>query len=45
MTWIRPAAFPLPTTAPARTAGLIEVAIPDGDGQIVVDTAGSPSTY
>ncbi|HEU4747221.1 MAG TPA: hypothetical protein VFS56_01880 [Gemmatimonadaceae bacterium] len=46
MTWIRSGSVPTAFDGPcAYSAGPVEIPIPDGDGQIVIDTAASPSTY
>jgi len=46
MTWMRSGAVPTAFDGPCSySAGPIEIAIPDGDGQIVIDTAAVPSNY
>jgi len=46
MTWTRSGSVPTAFDGPcAYTAGPVEIAIPDGDGQIVIDTSASPASY
>jgi hypothetical protein len=46
MTWMRSGAVGTAFDGPcAYSAGPVEIAIPDGDGSIVIDTSASPSTY
>lgn len=46
MTWSRSGSVPTAFDGPCSySAGPVEIPIPDGDGQIVIDTAGSPASY
>jgi hypothetical protein len=46
MTWTRSGSVPTAFDGPCSySAGPVEIAIPDGDGQITIDTTASPSTY
>lgn len=46
MTWSRSGAVPTAFDGLCyHSAGPVEIAIPDGDGQIIIDTAASPGTY
>jgi hypothetical protein len=45
-TWSRTGTVPTAYDGPcAYSAGPLQFAIPDGDGQIVIDTAGTPASY
>lgn len=46
MTWSRSGAVPTAYDGLCTySAGPVEIAIPDGDGQIIIDTSASPGTY
>lgn len=46
MSWSRSGSVPTAFDGACYySAGPVEIAIPDGDGQIIIDTAGVPSTY
>jgi hypothetical protein len=46
MTWSRSGSVPTAFDGACYySAGPVEIAIPDGDGGIIIDTAGTPSTY
>ena len=46
MTWSRSGSVPTAFDGPCSySAGPVEIPIPDGDGQIVIDTAGNPASY
>jgi hypothetical protein len=46
MTWSRSGTVPTAFDGPCSySAGPVEISIPDGDGQIVIDTSGNPATY
>ena len=46
MSWTRSGSVPTAFDGPCSySAGPVEIAIPDGDGGIIIDTSASPSTY